>query len=123
MKKINKVFDELVVGGDPMSAGIEIASLVSEMDLSLGEITTIEENLNQYGASMYEETYNNLERERNIEWLANDDIKYISRQIYEGDTEYLNNILRGVDFVQYKNMDESDLALEVKTRKEFENEQ
>jgi len=64
-----------------------------------------------------------MRRSEMIEWLVQDDIKYIQRELAdaEGDEQYLRDILIGNGFTQYSLLTNEYLEGEVETRKEFEN--
>ena len=62
-----------------------------------------------------------MTRNEMVEWLVNNDIQYIQRQLAEGDEQYLRDILMGDGFTPYSLLTNEYLEGEVETRKEFEN--
>jgi len=62
-----------------------------------------------------------MTRNEMVEWLVNNDIQYIQRQLAEGDEQYLRDILLGDGFTQYCYLSREFLEGEVETRKELEN--
>ena len=62
-----------------------------------------------------------MTREEGVAWLINDDIEYIHAQMWDGDTEYLRDILVGNGFTQYRYLSTQLLLEEVETREELKN--
>ena len=61
-REIEDVIRDLKIGDiDALMAGVYIQEMVAGLSLSYGEIVEIEEVLNPMGASMYEETYYELQ--------------------------------------------------------------